>query len=352
MFKSIWLWIVGSLVGMLFMVRSLFFRTVRISREMSMGLYELVQTKGRSFILYEEIVEQRLPRIYDAVCWLGSWFPFRLRIEERMLRAGYASTDSVTTVTALRWKLNSILTQIITRKKDNAVKVYLLQPWDADQIGSMSTEENPEPYIDPELYRPLEKEVAEVVEGKRKRTSAIMCGPPGNGKSFLGRYLALKYKMPIYIVTFRPDQDNHDVIRMFSRLKGPAIVIMEDFDGYFKGRECQLENAKFTFDAILNVLDGTYATMEGLVVLMTINNLKDVDPALQNRPGRFRHVFEVGNPEQHVVQRVFEGYGPIPATAVGCSLDELLALRDSMTSRGCKVEDVNISAAKLAARKD
>jgi hypothetical protein len=318
--------------------KSLAFRSVRIDHETAATLYELIQEKNRTFILTEEIGKRRLPAIYDALCWWGGGvFPFRLRIEERLLRAGMASTDSVTTITALRWRIKPLLAQIKVPEESNDVNVYLLQSWDADLIGTIvaTADDNVEaPLIDPAVYASLDRDVAAVAKGERQKTGALLYGPPGNGKSFLSRYLALKYKLPLYIVSFRPDHDNHDIIRMFSHLKGPALVVMEDFDGYFHGRESQMEKAGYTFDVVLNVLDGTYATMEGIAVVMTVNDIENVDNELKRRPGRLRHVIEIPNPPMSVCERIFKGEHPPTIARIveeDRSLDELLAMREEKT---------------------
>ena len=345
MFKSLWLWVIGSVVGFFAVMRSLAFRSVRINKEMATALFEQVQRDGRTFILHEEITSHKLPTIYDALCWLGGVMPFRLRIEERMLRAGFTGTDSVTTVTALRWKIGKILAGIDTRSKDDTVGVYLLKPWDATRIGKLKIPDIlTRPLIDRDVYCALEEDVAMVSAGAITRTGVLLYGPPGNGKSHPSRYLALKYRLPIYIVSFRPDQNNHDVIKMFSYLKGPCVVVMEDFDGYFHGRECQLNEAQFTFDAVLNVLDGTYAALDGVILVMTVNDISKVDDALKRRPGRLRHVIEIPNPPESVRERVFEGRDTVGlALADDASLDELLAVRDTLpTTVRCNKSQDNV----------
>jgi hypothetical protein len=58
---------------------------------------------------------------------------------------------------------------------------------------------------------------------------------------------------------------------MFSQITPNSIVLFEDFDNYFNGRECILGSGntgiRFTFDIILNGLDGVYNTLRERCIL-------------------------------------------------------------------------------------
>lgn len=330
--KSILLYIAGTLTGVLILFRSLIFRRLRLTSEEAYTLYELVHSKGKAFSIYEEgAQEDRLPKVYDSLCWLGGIFPFRFSIEERLLRAGYRATDSIAEITVLRWKLKKLLHRVrsVEKKDTGEVPVYLLMEWDAERIGTLYPDGVNEPFLEKEFYADLEDSIKGVVSEKLYKTGALLHGDPGNGKSYLTRYLAVKYKLPIYIVSLMPEMTNHTIIRMFGHLKGPALVLLEDFDNYFNNRECLLEKASFTFDSLLNVFDGMYAGMKGTITILTANDLTKVDPALKKRPGRLRHVIHISTPSTNIKKRVFEGL-PIPALDNGCSLDELLAVVDTV----------------------
>jgi hypothetical protein len=130
-------------------------------------------------------------------------------------------------------------------------------------------------------------------------------------------------------VAFIPDFDNHRLIKMFSDLKGPAIVLFEDFDSYFKGRDCLLTGARFTFDAILNILDGVFATPNQLIFFLTANEFKDIDGSLSRRPSRFKFVREIPNPEFQIRESILGSKSYALATA-GLSLDDLLFIQETM----------------------
>ena len=53
---------------------------------------------------------------------------------------------------------------------------------------------------------------------------------------------------------------------------------------------------KFTFDIILNGLDGVYTTHENVIFIMTVNDISKVDSALKNRPSRFKYTRHFDNP--------------------------------------------------------
>ena len=61
---------------------------------------------------------------------------------------------------------------------------------------------------------------------------------------------------------------------------------------------------KFTFDIILNGLDGVYTTHENVVFVMTVNDITKVDSALRNRPSRFKYTRHFDNPSFDVRKKI------------------------------------------------
>lgn len=357
--KSSWLWISAAVLGTLALIRtivkSLLFKQIRISRTHSAALFDLIQQHAKTMVLHEEITKAKIPIQYDALCWMGSSsiVPFRFTISERILRTGNASTDSVATISMLRWKIAALLEKIKENvHQDDAAYVYILDTWDAVRLGKLSETDNQnEPYYWTKQMDAFRDDIVSVKEGTRKRASALLYGPPGNGKSYFVRYLAVTYRMPIYLIVLLPGHDNQDIIKMFRFLEGPAIVLFEDLDCYFNRREPIHPKAAHSFDALLNVLDGTYADLDNIVTVVTCNDLSKVDAALQHRPGRLRHVIELGYPSDEIQQQLLVDF-PSAAEQIKrlpqCSLDEILSVRDA-AQRGAGVDMVD---ALLQRRRD
>jgi len=349
-FKSVWLWLTGIVLGSLALLKSVVLRRVRIGKEIAAVVNDLIKERGRTFVISEELTRDQLPKTYDALCLLDG-IPFRFTVEERILRAGFSGTDSVASITAFRWQLMRLIE--LTEKQSEADEIFshVLRPWDAERIGRIKIPNKlSEPYMESSTYAQLDAEVAEVVSGMRIRTSTLLHGTPGNGKSYLARYLALRYKLPIYLVALTPDTNNLQIIRMFGNLRGPAMILFEDFDSYFDGRQCLLKDAQITFDAILNVLDGLFATLDGMIVVMTCNDLERVDSALRTRPGRLRHVIEVPAPVKAVRERIFKSHPDrikLVSQLAGYSLDELLMARDAPNA-GAAIDEVEAARKAVA----
>ena len=120
--------------------------------------------------------------------------------------------------------------------------------------------------------------------------------------------------MPVKVFVFHPDMANADVLRTYARLPDRCLVLYEDFDATFDGRAYAGGGAaKFTFDAVLNGIDGIFGAGAGVVHVVTANDLGRVDGALKARPGRCRHVLPstastAGRPTSSSTRRA----GPTP----------------------------------------
>ena len=210
MFKSILAWVTGSVLVVVGFFRALVICELRLNSQQAEFLLREVRSRGWCWVLSTELVDDVLPKIFSAYCRLNK-ITFKMYLEERMLRAGFQSVDTVAHVTLARWNIGRMtrLLLAVTSDEDNEIPIYILQPWDARKIGSLEIPETvSKPYVSNALYDSIDPEVRDVVIGSRDKLGALFYGPPGNGKSYLIRHFAMKYKLPLYIVSFTEDLDN------------------------------------------------------------------------------------------------------------------------------------------------
>ena len=321
--------VVASFVGVWAFFKYILLIDMRVDSNTYKTLYDLCKDERRVMIYEEFVSEKRHPVAYVAFCFFRGAPWFYLNHSERLMRAGFNDRDHVTVLTCFRWRYSRLKSFLKSKLKEMqlctlGVPVQLILPYGADKIGSLK-EDFGDPIVSEDLWRDFENEVAEVVEEKRRKTSALLYGPPGNGKSHLIKYLATKYRMPVMIFTLSPDWTNHDLLLMFAQIPEKCIVLFEDFDNYYDGRKCILggdnKGIKFSFDIILNGLDGAYTTHEGVVFIMTVNDINKVDEALKKRPSRFKFVREFGNPDLAVRSKLLPP--DLAMQTDGLSLDQV-----------------------------
>ena len=335
MFKSAWIWFAGSLATIFIFFRGLVVTKLRFNIQQTEALFGLLQKNGWCFVFEREVVDSvRLPRVYHALCVVSGLF-FKFHIQERMLTAGQAGTDSVAEVFLSRNGVSKLLNMLKKEElvKGNRIPIYILQPWDAEKVGEIRIpKEQSKPYLNSDDYNKINSELEKVKSGEIDRSGVILYGPPGNGKSYLIRYFAIKHRLPLYIVSFTPDQDNHSIIRMFSHINGPAILIFEDFDSYFDSRKCLMPDSKLTFDTLLNVLDGCFSTANGLISFMTANDISKIDNALRYRPSRFKYKISIENPDLETRRKILGVNESQVNETDGFSLDDILLINDFMNT--------------------
>lgn len=331
---STFITIAASFVGIWAFFKYILLIEMRVDSNTYKTLYDLC-CEDKKIILYEEFVsEGRRPVAYVAFCFFKGAPWFYINHSERLMQAGWDGKDYFTVLTCFRWKYKKLKNYLKFKLKEMqlhslGVPVQLMLPYGIDKIGSLK-ENFPEPIMEESLWKDFDNEVAEVIEGKRKKTSALLYGRPGNGKSFFVKYLATKYRLPIMVFTLNPDWSNHELLLIFSQIPKKCIVLFEDFDNYFDKRTCIIggdnKNIKFTFDIILNGLDGSYTTHENVVFVMTVNDIDKVDEALKNRPSRFKFVKHFDNPSIEIRKKIL----PCDLSNIheGKSLDQILNVKE------------------------
>ena len=306
----------GFIVGTWAIVKYILLIETRIDNNTFRILYDVSKEK-RLFLLQEEFfTESRHPVIYKAICLFDDIPWFYISHSERLLQAGFQGKDLITTIICARWNYKKVKTFL--HKNLNQLQVSLFglpvriaTPWQTDKIGSLRNCNKP---VHPEnVWKDFYDDVGKVLDFGGK-TGAILHGEPGNGKTLFVKFLAIKYNLPITIITFVPEFTNIDIMYMFSQIPSNCIVLLEDFDNYFDKRKCIIGEGnnggnnmiKFTFDVILNCLDGIYNSYDKVVFIMTVNDLEKVDEALKNRPSRFKFVKLFPNPDYETRYQIIE----------------------------------------------
>lgn len=286
---------------------------------------QIEETASFKWILAGEyVIDPRYPDVYESlVCLQGCLF-FISR-SERLLTAGWKGKEETTHVTFLRWQRKKILSILVRQALDSpTIPVMALSPHESDRLGDLLSNPNSESIVDG--CEDIETEVEDVVNGKKSKTGMLLYGPPGNGKTQFIKHLSRKHSLPIYVVYLNPEYNNYDIARMFASIPRRCLVLMEDFDNYFDGRECLMKNdqVKFTFDAFINALDGIHNDYRQVIFAMTANDITKIDESLTKRPSRFKFVREFGPPSDNVRRKILKDEEKIEKTR-GLSLDQVFS---------------------------
>jgi len=149
------------------------------------------------------------------------------------------------------------------------------------------------------------------------RRGYLLHGPPGNGKSSLVFAIASAVGRDIATLSLGTPTLTDELLRTaLARLPGNSVLLIEDIDGVFTGREPARDDLKLTFSGLLNALDGV-ATAEGRIMFVTTNHPDRLDPALI-RPGRVDVRVAIDPPgpaEVRELHRRFFGDRPIALPA-------------------------------------
>ena len=323
--------IVGFLGSIWAFIRYILICSYRLEPETSKRvLTRILSEKSLKYIINSQhVLSPKLPETFSAISRLDG-VSFYFTREERLLNAGWKSKEDISQITFLRWNRPKI-DKILTRSSDEVtVPVNALSPSGADKLGEIIRDERATVYMERDMYYDMEGEVVKVASGNLPKTSMLLYGEPGNGKTQFVKYLAKKYNLPINVVYFSPDYSNIDISTMFANIPSNCIVLLEDFDTYFNGRDCLMKNehVRFTFDSIINALDGAYNDYKGVVFVMTANDIEKIDPSLKARPSRFKYVRQFSGPSAETRLRILGDEESVQQTA-GMSLDQVFSWRDT-----------------------
>lgn len=128
------------------------------------------------------------------------------------------------------------------------------------------------------------------------RRGLLLHGGPGTGKTSYARAIAELLDLPVHMFDLA-GMSNQDLKRAWREMMtmSPCIALLEDLDAVFDGRKNVAPTngmgSGVTFDTLLNCIDGI-ERVDGMLLIVTTNNIEKLDAALTDRPGRIDNVVE------------------------------------------------------------
>lgn len=185
--------------------------------------------------------------------------------------------------------------------------------------------ENIKTRIDTEVIRFFDAEVAALYREMNvpHRRGVLLHGPPGNGKTSTIRYIGASLpQIPAMILRPAANFDSDDLQQVLDRWRrqAPAILVIEDLNWLLN---------EVNVSTFLNLLDGIDSHVTGgLLLIATTNHPHQLDPAVNNRPGRFDVVIEVPCPDRTLRAEFFRRKWTGAATE---SIERIVAATDRLS---------------------
>ena len=247
-----------------------------------------------------------------------------------------ARDESLSTEQFLNYLTEHGLTSNIQLSSVRQVSLEDLQGMD-DLIASLETQ----------VVLPLENDALATEYGLRPKRGVLLLGPPGTGKTTIGRALARRLKSRFFRIdgTFIPGTDSFywQIQRVFQQAQhnAPSVVFLDDCDAMFQsGQELGL------YRYLLTMLDGLESEgCQDVCVIFTAMELADLPPALL-RSGRIELWLETRLPDAPARRRIFDRllHG-VPADLSGVDLTTLVEATDGFT--GADLDPVVSDGKKL-----
>jgi SpoVK/Ycf46/Vps4 family AAA+-type ATPase len=132
--------------------------------------------------------------------------------------------------------------------------------------------------------------------GIAHKFTMLLEGKPGMGKTTISRAIAHHYNRRLYILNLANKEMNEsDLIELFNNIEKDSVLVLEDIDSFFHGRKSGSEcGTTISFSTLINLLDGSLSSGNGLITFITANNAENLDKALV-RPGRIDKVIHFGD---------------------------------------------------------
>jgi len=122
------------------------------------------------------------------------------------------------------------------------------------------------------------------------RRGYLLHGKPGCGKTSFVRAVAEEFDLPLFVFDLA-SLSNRELATNWQHVNSSApirIILIEDIDSVFDLRVNKTKTDNFqgvTFDKLINTIDGV-EQQDGLLLFITTNEIRTVDPAIASRANR------------------------------------------------------------------
>lgn len=191
------------------------------------------------------------------------------------------------------------------------------------------------------------------------RRGTLAWGGPGCGKSSFAYALAQTLGIPLVVIRLgtMTDRELQDAVSLSTG--SPRVILFEDFDTVWHGRENQTVHKRLTFDCMLNVLSGVNS-VDGYYLVITTNDVSKLDSAIAavtteqeagslvgTRPGRIDRTLYFGPSTERCRRQILEH----TLHGLDANIDQLVKQSDGYSAAQTQELAVTTAFHALAATK-
>ncbi len=225
-------------------------------------------------------------------------FRERQQLEKSNMLEGLIRPYESFTISTAFWnrkKINSILKAIKEESKQdiNTIEIYTGSYDYLIEIGKAPKRKLTSIFLQDNLQDKVYKDIQTFLDNKAwylkcgipYKRGYLLHGPPGCGKTSLTLAIASELNRDICVLCLNSVQSDRNLLILCgAAAREGHIIVIEDIDCIFNGRDKANDKDKVTFSGLLNAIDGVISNM-GQIIFMTTNHKDKLDSALV-RPGR------------------------------------------------------------------